>query len=93
MHYGLDWTGFLPKGATNSIMEQEHFQWDYTTFMNIGFLIISGILLWLGKKGNHSGHHHEMASKGKVFEKVLTTVAYTSYVWLAIGLVLKYIIL
>ncbi|WP_421870948.1 permease [Marinoscillum sp.] len=93
LHYGLDFLEMLPTSATNSITEQNHFQWDYTTFMNFGFLILSGILIYLGKTGGHAGHHHEMAPKSPLTEKILKVLALISYGWLSIGLMLKYIIL
>lgn len=93
LHYGLNFVDLLPHGAENSITKQEHFQWNYTTFMNFGFLIISGILIYLAKTGKHQGHHHEMAPKSPVLEKVLKVLALISYVWLACGLVLKFLVL
>ena len=83
----------LPTGATNSITEQDHFQWDYTTFMNLGFLILSGVLIYLRKKGRHDGQHHEMAPKSPLTEKILKVLALIAYGWLSLGLIIKFFIL
>ena len=93
LHYGLDLFSALPQGAENSITEQEHFQWNYTTFMNFGFLILSGFLFYKAKTSKHAGHHHEMAPKSPIMEKVLKVLAFASYAWLAGGLMLKFLVL
>lgn len=61
-------------------------------FMNIAFLMISGILVYLGFFKESKVHHHkEMAPKSKSFEQVLKWIAVTSYAWLIIGHILKFI--
>jgi hypothetical protein len=62
--------------------------------VNIFFLLLSGLLVYVGffrKTGGHGHHHHEMASKGQVLEKVLTVLAIASYGWLLGGLALKFL--
>lgn len=91
LHYGFDFFSMIPDPSAVSITEKEHFSIDYTFFMNIGFLIISGVLIYLGFfKGKDVKHHKEMAPKSPLLEKVLKWVAFVCYVWLAIGIVLKY---
>ena len=77
MHYGFALTGLLPEGgASQSITDQEHFQIDYTFFLNLAFLAASGALAWLafGKRtqqepamaghgeSHHGGHAHHGTS-------------------------------
>lgn len=87
LHYGLSLFDMLPDVGTSLKPDSEHFKWNYTTFMNFGFLLISGYLLLLNRK--HSGHHgHAMAKKGKVLERILLVLAWISYLWLLIGMLL-----
>lgn len=94
LHYSLDVFSLLPDMSSSKIMEQEHFQLDYTFFMNIGFLIISGILVYLGffSKEKDISHMKEMAPKSPLLEKVLKYLAFISYLWLAGGILVKYIL-
>lgn len=94
LHYGLDIFGALPQGNNGkSITEQKHFKIDYTFFLNIGFMILSGVLWYFGfVKGKDVHHHKEMAPKSKTMEQVLKWLAYACYVWLVGGLVVKFFI-
>lgn len=90
LHYGLDLFSLLPQGTEKSIVNQEHFKLDYTFFLNIAFIIVSGILVYLGFfKGKDVMHHKEMAPKSKLLEKTLKWIAFLCYAWLLIGMVLK----
>tara|TARA_R110002049_G_scaffold306687_2_gene505605 strand:+ start:634 stop:1854 length:1221 start_codon:yes stop_codon:yes gene_type:complete len=92
LHYGLNLFNMIPT-PNNSIAEAEHFKLNYTFFMNIAFLIISGVLVYLGFFKESKVHHHkEMAPKSKWLERVLKVIALISYAWLVIGLVLKFIV-
>jgi len=96
LHYGLDVFHALPLAAHAQIMKSEHFKIDYTFFMNITFLIISGILVYFGFFKSHSGHHHhhhDMAPKSAILENTLKWLAFGSYVWLTGGLVIKYFVI
>lgn len=92
LHYGFSLTGFMPEATSNSITNQEHFKIDYTFFLNIAFFLISGVLVYLGffKKGKGGMHHKEMAPKSPLLEKVLKYLAFISYGWLLIGLILHF---
>ncbi|WKN29554.1 permease [Porifericola rhodea] len=94
MHYGFLWLDILPQSQGKSAADQDHFKIDYTFFLNLAFLIISGIFAYLafGKKNKAGHHHHEMADKGAV-ETVLKYLAIISYVWLAGGLIVKFFVL
>lgn len=89
LHYGFDAMGILPdSAATKSIVEQQHFKLNYTFFLNLIFLAISGILLYLGfVKGKEVMHHKEMAPKSPLFEQTLKWIAFACYLWLAGGMV------
>lgn len=91
LHYSFDLLDLIPTKSAQSITEKEHFQIDYTFFMNIGFLIVTGILVWFGfVKGKDVMHHKEMAPKSPLLEKILKWIAMACYLWLSIGIVLKY---
>lgn len=92
LHYGFDLSGMLPTGENSKIMDQQFFKMDYSFYLNLGFLIISGVLLYLGSKKSKDHHHHEMAPKSEVMEKTLFVLAIASYIWLTIGLVLKFLV-
>ena len=94
LHYGFRLFDIIPSPQAINITEQEHFKIDYTFFMNIGFLIISGILLYFGfVKGKDVSHHKEMAPKSATLEKVLKWIAFACYIWLAVGLIVKFFVL
>lgn len=96
LHYGLDLFSALPQGSSKggSITEQQHFKIDYTFFLNLAFLLISGVLVYFGfVKGKGVKHHKEMAPKSKTMEQVLKWVAIAAYIWLAGGLIVKFIVL
>lgn len=91
LHYGFDLFGLIPDGSANSITDKEHFKIDYTFYLNLVFLAISGVMIYFGFfKGKDVMHHKEMAPKSPVLESVLKWLALACYVWLAIGIALKY---
>jgi uncharacterized membrane protein YraQ (UPF0718 family) len=93
LHYGFDLLDLIPEESTMNITEKEHFKIDYTFFLNLAFLAISGILVYFGFfAGKNVKHHKEMAPKSPLLEKVLKWIALVSYLWLVIGLILKYIL-
>ncbi len=93
LHYGFDLLNLIPEKTTMNITEKEHFKIDYTFFLNLAFLAISGILVYFGFfKGKNVKHHKEMAPKSPLLEKGLKWVAIASYLWLSIGIILKYIL-
>lgn len=91
LHYGFDFFNTIPEASSVSITENNHFTIDYTFFINIGFLILSGTLIYLGFfKGKEVKHHKEMAPKSPLLEKVLKWLAFLCYIWLLIGVALNY---
>ncbi len=93
LHYGFDLLGILPDLSQVNITEQDFFKLNYTFFMNIGFLLISGVLIYLGffSKKKDIMHMKEMAPKSKWLEKILKYLALLSYCWLLIGILIKII--
>ncbi|WMN12772.1 permease [Marivirga salinae] len=95
LHYGFNLFDMLPDAsAGKSIIENDHFQIDYSFYLNIIFLMISGVLVYLGFfKGKKVMHHKEMAPKSPLLEKILKWVAFASYLWLTGGILVKYFVL
>ncbi|PTX58387.1 hypothetical protein C8N46_11432 [Kordia periserrulae] len=93
LHYGFNLLDLIPESNVTSITEKEHFKIDYTFYLNLGFLALSGVLIYFGfYKGKDVMHYKEMAPKSPLLEKVLKWFAIVSYVWLIIGIALKYLI-
>lgn len=95
LHYGFQFLEVLPQlSSGQNITEQKHFKLDYTFWLNLLFIGLSGVLVYVGyfrKSAKKQEHHHEMAPKSAWFEKVLKYVALACYAWLLIGLMLKFI--
>ena len=93
LHYGFELFGILPQAGGTGSQQHNFFSLDYTFFLNITFLAISGFLVWLGffKKvdGEVPMGGHQMASKG-VVDTVLRYAAFLSYAWLVGGLVVRF---
>ena len=92
LYYGFDLLGQLPeRGSGRSIVDQEFFQLDYGFYLNVAFLLVSGVLAWLSTqqiRDESLRGGSEMAEKGWV-ENVLRVLAVLSFLWLGIGMVLK----
>lgn len=86
LHYSLDFLSLLPDPKSVKIMNAHHFQIDYTFFLNMAFLIISGILIYLGFfKRDEVKYMKEMAPKSKIVERIMSVLAFASFGWLAVG--------
>lgn len=93
LHYGFDWLNLIPEPTKTSITDSEHFQIDYTFYLNLVFITLSGVLIYYGLfKGKGVKHHKEMAPKSPLLEKILKWIAFLSYIWLLIGILLKYLL-
>lgn len=95
LHYGFNFFNLLPDpSAGKSITETDHFKIDYTFYLNIAFVVVSSILVYLGFfRGKNVKYHKEMAPKSMVMERTLKWLAFISYLWLSGGLIVKYFIL
>jgi len=86
LHYGMDALGLLPEGgAARRVVDREYFTIDYTLFLNLGFLGMSGAF-WLWQKAKTRSHSMEAG----LTDKVLLVLAVLAYVWLGGGLVLAH---
>ncbi|HYK52246.1 MAG TPA: permease [Candidatus Eremiobacteraceae bacterium] len=47
----------VPTPAGSLLMAVEHIAWDYTTVLNIVFIVLATVLVWWGNR-NGSGHEH-----------------------------------
>lgn len=90
LHYGFELSGLLPDSALATITETEHFKLNYTFFINIFFLLLSGGLLYYGLfRKKEVKYHKEMAPKSKYMERTLKVLAFICYGWLAGGVIVK----
>ena len=94
LHYSFDLLSILPDPSQVKIQDSEYFKIDYTFFLNIAFLAISGYLIYLGfyKKKDVEHSMSEMAPKSQLLESILKYAAFICYIWLAGGLIIKFII-
>ncbi|MDY6784998.1 MAG: permease [Cyanobacteriota bacterium] len=98
MHYGFALFGLLPQnsGGSQSAAQTERFAIDYTFWLNLVFLAITGILVWLrfGDRDNkqESEHHHHSGKNKGILEKLLFWLAMLSYIWLAGGVIASWIV-
>ena len=93
LHYSFNILDLIPNPASASITEKEHFQIDYTFFLNLGFVALTAILIYFGfYKGKGIMYHKEMAPKSPLLENVLKWLAILSYIWLSIGIILNYLL-
>lgn len=94
LHYSFDLLGMLPDPSQVKIQDKEHFKIDYTFYLNIAFLAISGYLIYLGffKRKDVEHSMSEMAPKSPLLESVLKYAAYICYAWLAGGILVKFFV-
>ena len=91
LHYGFDLFGLIPQGTDKGIADKEYFAFDYTFFLNLAFVFLSGLMVYFGHyKWKSVKHHKEMAPKSPLMEQILKWIALFCYVWLAVGIVLKF---
>ena len=93
LYYGFEAFGVLPETGSAGKQQQTFFSLDYTFFLNLAFVAVSGFLVWLGffKKvdGEVPMGGHQMASKGAI-DTVLKYAAIASYAWLVGGWVVRF---
>jgi uncharacterized membrane protein YraQ (UPF0718 family) len=87
MHYGFSFAGVLPDASfIGDINEREFFKLDYTLFLNLFFILISGVSLYFFFKNKG----HSMGGSKKLSEKILLSLSYACYIWLSGGMILKF---
>lgn len=94
LHYTFDLFGILPDPSQVKIQDSAYFKIDYTFYLNLAFLAISGYLVYLGffKKQDVEHSMSEMAPKSQLLENILKYAAFVCYAWLAGGLIVKFIV-
>lgn len=93
LHYGFDLLSMLPDPSQVTVQDSEYFKIDYTFFLNLAFLAVSGYLIYLGFfKRKDIMHMKEMAPKSKTLESTLKYAAFLCYLWLAGGLIVKFFV-
>lgn len=86
LHYGFALFGISPQVTSGSGGPESRFAIDYTFFLNLGFLAITGGLFWLQSSGSSDGGH-DHGDGQSLIETILLWLAIASYIWLAGGLV------
>ena len=94
LHYAFGLFDILPDPSQATIQDTTYFKLDYTFYLNLAFLALSGYLIYLGfyKKKDVEYPMAEMAPKSKFLEKILTYLAFICYIWVAGGLIMKFLI-
>ena len=93
LHYSFDFLSLPPDPSQVKIQNSEYFKLDYTFYLNIAFLALSGFLIYLGFfKRKDVKQMKEMAPKSQLLENILKYAALVSYVWLAGGLIVKFFV-
>lgn len=90
LHFGFEFFDLIPEAGSLKIMGAEHFKIDYTFYLNLVFFILSGLLIYLSRQKKKQSHHHHMAAKSSLFESSIKWIARMSFLWLLIGIILKY---
>ena len=90
LHYGFDFLNLIPEKSVMNITDKDHFKLNYTFYLNLAFLAISGWLVYFGFfRKQKVKHHKEMAPTSPLLEKILKWCAIVSYAWLLVGILLK----
>ncbi|WP_026753700.1 permease [Sediminibacter sp. Hel_I_10] len=94
LHYAFDLFSMLPDPSQVKIKDSDYFKVDYTFFLNLVFLSISGYLIYLGffKKKDVNHQMSEMAPKSQLLESILKYAAFLCYIWLVGGLLVKFFV-
>ena len=84
LHYGFDLLGMLPSAeSAKSVSDREFFKVDYTLFLNIGFGLVSALLVgWHLKSRDSQEGEGDDSSAG---EKVLLFLSTVSLLWISGG--------
>ncbi len=86
MHYGFSFFDLLPSPkSAKSITEREFFKVDYTLFLNLFFIFLSGLSLYYFFKNKK----HKEKKESNLSEKLLFGLSLTCFFWLCVGSGLK----
>lgn len=95
MHYGLVWLDLLPgQDAATSISDRHFFEWNYTAWLNMIFLIctLGLIVLWRKQTKDHSEHHDHGESDTGWTQRIFASIVTLAMLWLAGGLAIAPIV-
>lgn len=85
MHYGFAAFDALPDVENMRVItERTFFEVDHTFFLNLVFLVLSGVFLRWKMKTDHGG----MDMAPSLGERILYWLSMTAYCWLGVGLIL-----
>ncbi len=93
LHYGFDLLGMLPDPSQVTIQNHQYFGIDYTFYLNIIFVGLSAYILYLGfvKKKDVKFSMNAMAPKSSWLDRLMSFLAFTSFIWITAGLLIKYL--
>ena len=93
LHYGMVWLDILPQiGGGQAPAEQKFFSFDYRFVLNLVFLAMSAMMVWLWHRSRddaHGGHDH--GDSASLADKVLRMVTGAAIVWLVAGLIVPWL--
>jgi uncharacterized membrane protein YraQ (UPF0718 family) len=93
LHYAMVWLDVLPQiGGGQAPAEQEFFSFDYRFMLNLAFLSMSAVMIWLWHRGRGGDdHNHGDDGSASLTEIVLRTLSGVAIAWLAGGLVVPWL--
>ncbi|MGD9286655.1 MAG: permease [Desulfobacterales bacterium] len=93
LHYSMVWLDVLPRiGAGQAPAKQEFFSFDYRFVLNLVFLAMSAMMVWLWHRGCDGAHgDHDHGGSASLTDKVLGTLSRLAIFWLAAGLVVPWL--
>lgn len=88
LHYSFAGLGILPQTIAQPAVNNDRFAVDYTFFLNLFFLGITGVLFWLKHSQGEQmqSHHHNHGSQRSLLEQLLFMSAIAAYLWLLGGI-------
>lgn len=95
MHYALALMDLLSDNeSVRTVSEGDHFKFNYGCMLNLIFLTVSTVLVWLWwqmqqrrkEHGDSGHHHHHGGGETSTTQKVLSVLAFTAMLWLGGGL-------
>jgi uncharacterized membrane protein YraQ (UPF0718 family) len=92
MHYGLAALDLLPQAASGqSPAEQDHFTLNYGFILNIFFILVSTIMVWLWRRGKSETDEHDHKGSASLTDRFLQGLTIMAIIWLTGGLLIPFI--
>ena len=90
LHYGLLALDMLPEALPGSTdVSQDSFQINYTLFLNLLFMLVCAVLVWMHRKGRSEAslkHSHQDKDSVSLTTRLLNTFVTIALVWLLGGM-------